>query len=168
LQWAKAQFRDLAGDCRPGPSGGEWPVEGRIELRRLNMKIIAAAAFSICSALSIGAVQAQGMMASPGQNPGQNPGQHPGQHVCLQSTAIENTTTVDASTILFHMRNGTVWKNTLKVPCPGLKFHGFSYLTRADEVCSDAQAISVIETGEACELGTFTPYAGPEQHASIQ
>jgi hypothetical protein len=126
------------------------------------MKTIAViATFSIVCGLSIGAAQAQGMMAGPR-------GQNPGQHVCLQSTSIENTTTVDASTILFHMRNGTVWKNTLKSPCPGLKFHGFSYLTRADEVCSNAQAISVIETGEACELGTFTPYTGPEQHASLR
>jgi hypothetical protein len=120
------------------------------------MKIIAIAAFSIGAALFVGAAQAQGMMAAPGQ------------HVCLQSTAIENTTTVDPSTILFHMRNGTVWKNTLKTPCPGLKFHGFSYLTRADEVCSNAQGIQVIETGEACQLGTFTPYTGPQQHASLQ
>ena len=98
---------------------------------------------------------------------GPNQSQNPGQHVCLQSTSIENTTTVDPSTILFHMRNGTVWKNTLKTPCPGLKFHGFTYLTRADEVCSNAQSIAVIETGEACQLGIFTPYTGPEQHASI-
>jgi hypothetical protein len=80
--------------------------------------------------------------------------QHP---LCLWTATIEGTTVVNPSTILFHTRDGRTYVNTLKQPCPGLKFHGFAYLTHSDEICSNAVPISVIETGEVCALGVFTP-----------
>jgi len=88
----------------------------------------------------------------------------PSNHVCLQSYLIDHTTTVNPSVILFHMKNGTVWKNTLPQPCRGLSFHGFVYETKDEQICSDMQPISVIETHEVCTLGAFTPYA-PQPHA---
>jgi hypothetical protein len=75
--------------------------------------------------------------------------------------SIDHTHVVDPRTILFYMKDGKVWKNTLPTPCPGLLYHGFSFLTRQDEVCSNAQGIRVIESGEVCQLGAFTPYAPP-------
>lgn len=74
---------------------------------------------------------------------------------------INHTHVVDPQTILFYMSDGKIWKNTLKTPCRGLMFHGFSFATHQDEICSNAQAIHVIESGETCELGTFTPYTPP-------
>jgi hypothetical protein len=59
------------------------------------------------------------------------------------------------------MRDGKIWKNTLRGPCHGLEFHGFSFVTHYDEVCSNAAAIQVIQTGQVCQLGYFTPYTAP-------
>jgi hypothetical protein len=92
-------------------------------------------------------------------------GMAPPNHVCLQSYLIDHTTTVDPSTILFHMKNGAVWKNTLPQPCHGLAFHGFVYDTKDTQICSDLQPISVIETHQVCTLGAFTPYT-PAAHAA--
>lgn len=74
---------------------------------------------------------------------------------------IDHTHAVDAKTLLFYMKDGKIWKNTLRAPCPGLLMHGFDFVTHQDEVCSNAQAIRVIETGEVCQLGVFTPYTVP-------
>jgi hypothetical protein len=74
---------------------------------------------------------------------------------------LDHTHVVDRQTILFYMRDGKVWKNTLRTPCMGLLFHGFEFVTHQDEVCSNAQSIRVITTGEVCQLGPFTPYTPP-------
>ena len=71
---------------------------------------------------------------------------------------VKHTKVLDPRTILFYTRDGRVWKNTLKAPCPGLMFHGFSFVALQNEICSNAQAIRVIVTGETCTLGVFTPY----------
>ena len=39
---------------------------------------------------------------------------------CLQGYRIDHTTIKDDSTILFHMRDGSVYKNSLPSPCVGL------------------------------------------------
>jgi len=90
----------------------------------------------------------------------------PGHTVCIRpfdspTGSIDHTHVVDTKTILFYMRGGKIWENTLPLPCRGLMFHGFTFLTRQDEVCSNAQAIRVIETGQVCELGQFTSYTPP-------
>lgn len=104
--------------------------------------LLAAAIAGLASAAN-----AQGMGGQPA----------PANGVCLWTYNIDHTTTVDPSTVLFHMRNGEVWRNTLKGPCPGLKFHGFTYLTHSEQICSNGVPISVIATHEACSLGVFTP-----------
>ena len=112
------------------------------------MKAIVLAA----AALAFSAVSANaGMDVSAG-----------GHGVCLYPHEVDHTQVVDASTVLFHMKDGKIWKNTLKGPCPGLKFHGFAYVSNdVDEICSNAMPISVIESGEVCSLGAFTPYTPP-------
>ncbi len=77
--------------------------------------------------------------------------------------SLVKTKVVNPQTILFYMQDGKIWKNTLKGPCRGLMFHGFNFLTHQDEVCSNAQPIQVIETGEICQLGAFVPYTPPPQ-----
>lgn len=77
--------------------------------------------------------------------------------VCLESFQIRNTTIVNPRTILFHMNDGTTWRNTLKNACPDLTFHGFVYVLHGlDEVCDNAVSIRVLESGEICLLGQFT------------
>jgi hypothetical protein len=122
---------------------------------RLFIAVVAVAAFASVSAL---AESGPGPMSPP-----------PGKlaRVCLRPfdtpgpAAAIHTHVVDPQTILFYERGGKVWKNTLRAPCPGLMFHGFDYVTHQDEICSNAQSIRVIETGEVCELGDFVPYTPP-------
>lgn len=119
------------------------------------MKISVAA--SIFLALGMTSVFAQTTPAPAPEKP------HP---VCIRpfdspTGSIDHTHVVDARTILFYMRDGKIWKNELPSPCPGLLFHGFSFVTHQDEVCSNAQGIQVVETGQVCQLGTFSSYTPP-------
>lgn len=83
----------------------------------------------------------------------------PGNGVCLQVTAIDHTEIKDDNTILFFMKGGKAWKNTLTFQCPSLKIEdGFAYQTDLPEICSNMQTIRVLRSGNFCELGQFTPY----------
>jgi hypothetical protein len=78
--------------------------------------------------------------------------------------SIDHTKYVAPQTVLFYMRDGKVWQNTLRAPCRGLDFHGFSFVTHYDELCSNAVSIQVMETGQVCQLGDFAPYVVPQTH----
>ena len=83
--------------------------------------------------------------------------------VCIKAYNIDHTLIPDRQTIIFHMRDGKVWKNALTAPCFGLKINtsGFSYSPTnpgTDEICSNLQTIHINDTGEVCLLGEFTPY----------
>jgi hypothetical protein len=82
--------------------------------------------------------------------------------VCIESHLIDHTSVQDSKTVLFHMKDGKVWRNTLQNPCPSLNFHGFVMnMGPVDTVCSNQQSISVLKTHETCMLGEFAPYAAP-------
>jgi len=82
---------------------------------------------------------------------------HARHDVCISGTDIESTSVPDDNTIIYHLRNGQVWKNTLKATCPQLKFeHAFTEVIRASQICANAQMIRVHETGSICALGDFT------------
>ena len=84
--------------------------------------------------------------------------------VCLTSYLIQNTTVPDSRTILFHMRDGTTWRNTLRNSCPDLKWYGFVYVVPGTtEVCENLLAVRVFRTGTTCLLGKFT--REPPAHA---
>lgn len=83
--------------------------------------------------------------------------------VCLEVSRIDHTHVVDPRTILFYMRGGAIWKNTLPAACPDLIFNGFAFATSIDEICSNMQSFRVLYSGEVCMLGTFTPYT-PAAH----
>ena len=92
--------------------------------------------------------------------------QNPTGPVCLNlgdvpKEPIGHTKVLDPQTILFYTRDGKVWKNTLKTRCPGLMSRGFVLRGAEGEVCSNATTISVIDSGETCTLGAFTPYTPP-------
>jgi hypothetical protein len=81
----------------------------------------------------------------------------PRNAICINGTDIESTSVPDDNTIVYHLRNGQVWKNTLKATCPNLKFeHAFTEVIRASQICANAQMIRVHETGSICALGDFT------------
>jgi hypothetical protein len=122
--------------------------------RRETMKTVIAAAAAALVLGAGGAANAQGAGTTTG-----------GGHVCLWTYRIDHTHYVDPRTVLFYMKDGHVWQNNLKSPCPGLAFHGFSYVTRSDQICGPEIGIRVITTGETCALGEFTPYAGGQRAA---
>ena len=83
-------------------------------------------------------------------------------NVCLWTYRIDHTTILDkGKAIVFHMRGGKNWKNTLKAPCPGLNFNGFAYVTRNGQICSNMETIMVLRTHQVCMLGNFEPYTPP-------
>ena len=41
-----------------------------------------------------------------------------GDTTCLKTVLVDHTEVKDASTIIFTMKDGAVWKNTLKNPAP--------------------------------------------------
>ncbi len=77
--------------------------------------------------------------------------------VCLQTDRIQNTTILDSRTILFHMKDGTTWRNTLRNSCPDLKWYGFTYAVHGPlEICENLLAIHTLYGGDTCLLGRFT------------
>ncbi len=86
-----------------------------------------------------------------------------GNTTCLKTVLVDRTEVKDASTILYTMKDGTAWQNSLKSPCTTLPHNGYIYEpTVPDNICGDMQRIKVIQTGETCQLGAFTP-AKPAQ-----
>ncbi len=86
----------------------------------------------------------------------------PAPKVCLILQEIQRTETPDDRTIIFHMRDGKTWRNTLKAACPMLKLSPWTEVTHSDLVCSNQQMIHVALTGDTCALGDFTPVPPPE------
>jgi hypothetical protein len=99
------------------------------------------------------------LLLSVGPAVAQTPAQQAGQ-VCLSLREIQRTETPDDRTILFHMRDGKVWRNTLKQNCPMLRTSPYAQvLQNGDMVCANQQFIHVLQTGNTCTLGEFTPLA---------
>jgi hypothetical protein len=78
--------------------------------------------------------------------------------VCLNTTEILNTQAVDRRTILYRMRDGKVWRNTLAADCPTLVGFGsgaFTQVAHTDFICANSQHIKT-QSGNVCRLGSFT------------
>ena len=79
-------------------------------------------------------------------------------NVCLNVTEILRSQAVDNQTIVYHMKDGKVWRNTLAAPCPELvSFSAGSYAQKmhTDYLCGYTQTITVA-SGMVCRLGGFT------------
>jgi hypothetical protein len=82
--------------------------------------------------------------------------------VCLRVADIDHTEIINDGAILFHMKVGKPYLNTLRYPCPSLVMEeGFAYETPVPEICSESQTIRVLRSGNFCELGQFTPFDAP-------
>jgi hypothetical protein len=79
--------------------------------------------------------------------------------VCLQTILIDHTSVKDPNTVLFYLKNGQVWRNTLPAACPSIMLHGFRMdISSGDnKVCSNQMTIHTLVTGQTCSLGAFTP-----------
>ena len=83
---------------------------------------------------------------------------------CLTTYTLRSTAVLDDQTILFQLRDGSVWKNTLDFSCPSLDFRGsFSYESHGAQLC-DLDVIKVFEpytnSGATCGLGKFERQTG--------
>ena len=103
---------------------------------------------TIAAVVGIALWAASPAMAQPGAGAGTTTG---GGNVCLWTYMIDHTHVVNPRTVLFYTRDGHVWRNDLKSPCPGLDFHGFSFVSRSDQICSNAVGI----TAAPATLGRF-------------
>jgi hypothetical protein len=82
----------------------------------------------------------------------------PSDNVCFSVTQIEHTQAIDRRTILFRMKDGSVWRNTLISDCPDLvafSAGGFTSVVHAEFICSNRHRI-VTQSGNVCRLGAFT------------
>ena len=79
---------------------------------------------------------------------------------CLYTYQIDRTKVIDAKTIDFRMRDGTVYRNVLQHSCTTLPFYGFVYVVHVDQICDNLQSIRVLTSNEPCLLGAFTKMPG--------
>jgi hypothetical protein len=78
--------------------------------------------------------------------------------VCLRDQDITNSHSPDGKVLIVTMRDGKVWVNKLGTPCHGLRFNGFSWVLHQPAlICDDTQALRVLDSGEICMLGKFSP-----------
>lgn len=87
---------------------------------------------------------------------------------CISTRDIQDTDAVSERVVLFHMRNGWVYRNDLRESCPRLlrKSSAFSYRSTVDRLCS-TDTIQVFEPAQGvayggCRLGEFVRYELPE------
>jgi hypothetical protein len=82
-----------------------------------------------------------------------------GASVCLNVHDIERTEIPNDRSILFHMRDGKVWRNDLRTACPMLKVSPYTEKLTSDLICANQQFIHLTITGDECALGNFTQVA---------
>jgi len=86
----------------------------------------------------------------------------PTKSVCIKANEVDHTKVLNDHQVLFYMRGKEVWLNTLKGRCATLPIQdGFSMPSNYSEFCANAQTIRVLQTGQFCQLGEFTPYQTP-------
>lgn len=81
---------------------------------------------------------------------------------CLRLQRIDHTDVINDSTILFYLRDGTIYRNNLPQRCPDLKAQDrFMYRVTLPELC-DVDVITVLNNigpgympGASCGLGKF-------------
>ena len=84
----------------------------------------------------------------------------PKSNVCIKTYLIDHTKSPDDHTILFTMKDGSVYQSNLTGNCPQLSINGFSYVaTPPSDVCGNLQSIRVIRTGSVCLLGPLVQIA---------
>jgi len=78
--------------------------------------------------------------------------------ICIDTRNIKSSLPQDhGKSILFTMRDGAQWRNTLQSGCPDLDFNGFQWTVRNPDntVCDGEQSLQVLQSGQICQLGKF-------------
>jgi len=117
------------------------------------MKTTLASALGVVSTLAILAVPVHNAAAATEE-----------PTACMDLMRIDHTHVVDDQNILFYMRNGDIYLNTLSHRAPGLDFNQpFMYRTTVSRLC-EHDIITVLEQhgfgfmpGASSTLGKFVP-----------
>lgn len=105
------------------------------------------------------AVLAAGLLAA-GMTTGAIAQPAPKTNVCIKTFQIDHTKSPNDRTVLFTMKDGSVYQSNLTGNCPELSINGFSYVaTPPSDVCGNLQSIRVIRTGAVCLLGPLVQIA---------
>ncbi len=79
--------------------------------------------------------------------------------MCLKSSDVSYTKVMNDREILFYMRGGSVFKNTMQTDCKGLGYErGFYYVQENEKICSNQEQIEVMSRGTICPLGQFSSF----------
>ena len=111
----------------------------------------------LCMAAAIAAFSAGAAQAAP---------------VCLRTyDMLETQPAKDGASIVFKMRDGSVWRNDLHGICSDLWFNtGFVWTVKNGDgtVCENQQSLRVLKSAQICLLGKFTELtpSRSEQHAA--
>jgi hypothetical protein len=85
--------------------------------------------------------------------------------LCLQAYRIDHTDVPDDGTILFHMRDHSVYRAHMIDRCVGLSLdpRGFTYEPNpgTDEICANLLTITLNTTHQVCLVGAIEKVAGP-------
>lgn len=86
--------------------------------------------------------------------------------ICIDTRDIVSSKSDDGKVMVFKMKNGQTLLNKLRGSCPDLKFNGYVWQLRSGDtqVCENAQSFQVLQSGQVCMLGAFTP--APERRAA--
>ena len=92
-----------------------------------------------------------------------------GDERCVTLSSISRTDVVDDQSVLFYMRDRTIYENQLPRRCPGLRSNRtFMYKTSLPQLC-DLDMITVLynqgfgfSQGATCSLGRFHPISDDE------
>ena len=80
------------------------------------------------------------------------------EKICISTRDIASSQAEKGgAAILFKMRDGTQWHNSLKGKCPDLDFNGYAWTVRNpnDTVCENEQSLKVLRSAQVCQLGKF-------------
>ncbi|HWF65143.1 MAG TPA: hypothetical protein VN685_11070 [Rhizomicrobium sp.] len=90
--------------------------------------------------------------------------------ICLRTQDMMQTDPQKGGgSIIFTMRDGSVWRNNLHGSCPDLWFTGFAWAVKNGDgtVCENQDTLHVLRSAEICSLGKFTQLtpSRAERHA---
>jgi hypothetical protein len=78
--------------------------------------------------------------------------------MCLEVADIRRTNAPDGQHLLFYMRDGKVWENTLTRSCAGLTSNSWTWVVRGPlRVCANTHTLRVFQTNVICRIGDFAP-----------
>ena len=81
---------------------------------------------------------------------------------CIQTNLINGTKrSGDETFIDFRMRNGTVYRNTLRSKCAGISSNAIGYRTHGSRELCKGGTVRVARTGNSCILGSFVEVSNP-------